>query len=94
MVYSKPVNRIERVEREAGAAPGLPGIPEYEGAPYKSPFFGAQREWPNDEVGWTKIPRTKTVRRGEQVWAVRVNRRDINRLEKRAAGWNLLDVEA
>jgi hypothetical protein len=94
MVYQKPTNHIERVEHEAGAAPGLPGIPEHTGAPYKAIFFGAQRDWPNDEVGWTKIPRTKTVRRGDQVWAVRVNRRDINRLEKRAAGWNLLDVDS
>ena len=93
MVYSKPITAVERIEHAAGNA-ALPGI-DSEGKPaYKSPFFGAQRDWPNDEVGWTKIPRTKTVQRGEVRLQVRVTRRDINRLEKRVAGWNLLDVDA
>lgn len=93
MVYSKPITAVERIEHAAGNEP-LPGIDTTNQTPYKSPFFGAQRDWPNDEVGWTKIPRTKTVQRGEVRLQVRVTRRDINRLEKRVAGWNLLDVDA
>jgi hypothetical protein len=93
MVRAKPITEVERIEHAAGNEP-LPGIDTANQTPYKSPFFGAQRDWPNDEVGWTKIPRTKTVQRGEVRLQVRVTRRDINRLEKRVAGWNLLDVDA
>lgn len=94
MVRTKPITAVERIEHAAGNEP-LPGIDWDTPRPaYKSPFFGAQRDWPNDEVGWTKIPRTKTVQRGEVRLQVRVTRRDINRLEKRVAGWNLLDVDA
>jgi hypothetical protein len=99
MVHSsKPISRIEEQEFAAPRCAALPGLPDSSNAlPYKSPFFGAQRDWPNDEVGWTKIPHFKTVYKinretGERKKIqAKVTRRDINREERRQAGWNLLD---
>jgi hypothetical protein len=95
MVYSAPITHIEKMERAAGN-PALPGVPSSEGVtPYRHVFFGAQRDWSNDEVGWTKINHTKTIIKtnpetGERKkMVVRVNQRDINRAERARAGWNL-----
>lgn len=99
MVYSKPITRIELQEASAGRCAALPGLPDSSTLPpYKSPFFGAQRDWPNDEVGWTKIAHNKVIYKvnpetGERrKITAKVTRRDINREERRQAGWNLLDV--
>lgn len=94
MVYPKAFTRIEKTEAAAGRAAFPPGLEGSERPPYQRIFFGAQREWPNDEVGWTRVPATKSVYKtigGESVrLMVRVNRRDINRYERKQAGWNLL----
>jgi hypothetical protein len=96
MVYQKPVTFVEKMEAAAGNEP-LSGIPRGNDYMYRRTFFGAQRAWPNDEVGWTRVPATKAVYRdigGESVrMMVRVNRRDINRHERKQAGWNLLNLE-
>ena len=94
MPHSSPVTPVEFIERAAGSDP-LPGIDSSNATPYKRVFFGAQRDWPNDEVGWTKIPHNKTIVKvnaetGERKkMTVRVNQRDINRAERARAGWNL-----
>ena len=87
MARGKPQTHIERVERAAGnESLSDNGVD----APlYNRIFLGAQRDWPNDEIGWTRIPHTKMVGQGEDRRIVRVKRRDINRLERRVAGWNL-----
>ena len=96
MVYPKPVTRCEKVEAAAGREAFPPGIYPEERKPYQQVFFGAQRDWPNDEVGWTRVPATKSIYKkfgGETVrLQVRVNRRDINRYERKQAGWNLLEI--
>jgi hypothetical protein len=96
MVHSsKPVSRIEELECSAPRSAALPGLPDSSNAaPYKSPFFGAQRDWPNDEVGWTKVTaRTlKTRADGVRIWRP-TTRRDINREERKQAGWNLLELD-
>jgi hypothetical protein len=93
MVGHRAVTHIEKIEMAANADRTLPGFTDSPMTPYKHVFFGAQRDWPNDEVGWTRVPATKNIYKtidGETVRiAVRVNRRDINRYEKKQAGWNL-----
>jgi hypothetical protein len=37
----------------------LPGINASARKPYKMVFFGAQRDWANDEEGWTRVMRHK-----------------------------------
>jgi hypothetical protein len=37
----------------------LPGIDASARVPYKNVFFGAEREWANDEEGWTRVTRHK-----------------------------------
>ncbi len=97
MVYPKATTHIEMVEAEGGRISVPPGIPEERDYTYRRVFFGAQRDWPNDEVGWTRVPATKTLHKtigGENVrLMVRVNRRDINYMEWKHAGWNLADLE-
>jgi hypothetical protein len=92
MVYRKPITAIEKVEAAAGRVVYTPGL-DSSSRPYRHVFFGAQRDWPNDEVGWTRVPHTKMIYKtveGETVrMEVRVNRRDINRYERKQAGWNL-----
>lgn len=94
MVYRKAVTSVEKTEMAAGRMPFPPGLSGEDQPPYSHSFFGAQNDWPNDEVGWTRVPATKFVYKtsgGETVrFAVRVNRRDINRYEQKQAGWNLL----
>ena len=93
MVYRKAVTNVEKTEATAGRVAFPPGINTEERMPYIHIFFGAQRDWPNDEVGWTRVPATKYIYKsdgGETTrFAVRVNRRDINRYEQKQAGWNL-----
>lgn len=98
MVYPKAFTHIEKTEVTGGRIRAPPGIPEErDDYMYQRVFFGAQREWPNDEVGWTRVPATKIVYKtmgGEKVrLMVRVNRRDINCMEWKQAGWNLADLE-
>jgi hypothetical protein len=38
----------------------LPGIDTSAQKPYKNVFFGAQRDWANDEEGWTRVSRNKS----------------------------------
>ncbi len=93
MVYVKTVTAIEKTEAAGGRVSFPPGLEAGERPPYQRIFFGAQRDWPNEEVGWTRVPATKMVYKesaGETVRiAVHVNRRDINRHERKQAGWNL-----
>jgi hypothetical protein len=94
MVYPKPITAVEKVEAAAGRVAYAPGL-DGSSRPYQRIFFGAQRDWPNDEVGWTRVPHSKTIHKrtvdGEVLsYTVRVNRRDINRYERKQAGWNLL----
>jgi hypothetical protein len=98
MVYPKATTFIEKTEATGGRIPTPPGISEErDNYTYQRVFFGAQREWPNDEVGWTRVPATKAIYKtigGEKVRImVRVNRRDINYMEWKHAGWNLADLE-
>ena len=93
----KPVTRVEKIEYATGRLACAPGLPDSSNAPpYKSVFFGAQREWPNDQVGWTKIPTYKIVFKRDEESGDRkrihakVTQRDINREERKQAGWNLL----
>ena len=89
MVYPKPITFVEKVEAAAGRVAGLPGVPEVE-TPYKRAYFaGAQNPWPNDEVGWTKIQRTKMVGYGDERRAVKCSKRDHSKAERKYAGWNL-----
>jgi hypothetical protein len=44
-----------------GRAPGLPSSDEI--LPYKNVFFGAQREWKNEDEGWQVVPRRSKMRR-------------------------------
>ena len=37
----------------------LPGIDASARKPYKNVFFGAPRDWANDEEGWTRVTRHK-----------------------------------
>lgn len=95
MVYRKASTSVEKTEIAGGRVAFPPGLEDLvnEREPYKHVFFGAQRDWPNDEIGWTRVPATKMVYKnieGETLrFAVRVNRRDINRYERKQAGWNL-----
>ncbi len=90
MVYPKPITFVEKVETAAGHVAGLPGVPDAgEGITYRSIFRGAQNPWPNDEVGWTKVQRTKMVGYGDERRAVKCTRRDHSKAERKYAGWNL-----
>ncbi len=97
MVHSsKPISHIEEQEFAAGRCAALPGLPDpADRVPSQRVFFGAQRDWPNDEVGWTKVTaRTlKTRADGVRVWRP-TTRRDINREERKQAGWNLNLLDA
>ena len=45
----------------------LPGISLEGRKPYKNVFFGAEREWANDDEGWTHVGRSKkALRRAER----------------------------
>lgn len=98
MVYPKPTTFVEKIEQKAGNPLFLPGLDPSLRTPYHRIFFGAQKNWPNDEVGWTKIPHSKTVYKmnletGERRRVdAKITRRDIYRLERKHAGWNLLDM--
>ena len=101
MVYPKPTTFVEKIERAAGNVP-LPGLSAIDVAArssYQRVFFGAQRDWPNDEVGWTRVPHTKTIYKIDRETnerkklVVKCNRRDINYAERRRAGWNLLQMD-
>lgn len=97
--FSNSTSFIVKQEKAGGSCAGLPGLPySPAGIPYTAIFFGAQGDWPNDEVGWTKIAHNKVIYKinpdsGERkkIYA-KVTRRDINREERRQAGWNLLDI--
>lgn len=93
MVYPKPITFIEKTEATGGQVTGLPGTPDNDaGIPYKRIFLGAQNPWPNDELGWTKVQRTKVVGYGDERRVVKCTRRDHSKAERKHAGWNL-DLE-